>query len=120
MTLLNRESIRDIQDVGIEEVEVPEWGGSVYVRGMTLADMAEHAERQRQLGANPSETELAGLLPAIVVRYCVDPAGVRIFQDEDEAWLRTKSVASLKRIVDAFNVLNGFDEIQEEDTLQKK
>lgn len=35
MALLNKQDILDIKDIEIEKVEVPEWGGFVFVKGMT-------------------------------------------------------------------------------------
>ena len=83
-----------------ELVEVPEWGGSVWVQEISAADAEAMSD-----GA-PS-----------VVEFCaaciVDEHGERLFSSDDVSALADKSTASLQIIMEAFSRLNGRDEVED-------
>lgn len=99
--MLDRNTILDVADTPRESVEVPEWGGSVYVPVLSLAGLDELAKLQRQ--AENSNALMA-------VRIIQDEYGNRIFTDDDAPALARKSGKAVLRILKKFNEVNGLNE----------
>lgn len=99
--MLNKDSILAVNDTPLEAVDVPEWGGSVYVPVLSLSELDAMAKLQRN-------TDNANALMA--VRVIRDERGSRIFTDDDAAALNKKSGKVLLRILKKFNEANGFIE----------
>lgn len=107
---LSRDDILKAEDRAVEEVECPEWGGSVLVRGMTgkerdawevtLADEASRttAVQRGRRGAPQPAVNLINARAKLVARCCVDDDGNRLFADADVAALGEKSAAPIDRI----------------------
>jgi hypothetical protein len=98
-TYLTKEAILAADDLGFEDVSVPEWGGVVRVREMTAADR-ESLNRAYQ---NRDKAMEAGDVPesiqALLVGMCiVDGAGNRLFSDDEIAALGRKSSNALQRV----------------------
>ena len=91
---LTRDAVRDARDQQLERVDVPEWGGHVYVRSMTGADRDE-------FDALAVRQEIRGMRVLVVERTACDEEGVRIFEDGDASWLAEKNAAVLERIFEA-------------------
>ena len=107
MSFLNRESILGSEDLAREEVQVPEWGGSIYVRCMTgterdAFECEVYANRGKELQVN-TENFRARLL----VRTLVDEKGDRIFADADIGALGQKSGKALDRLYSVAKRLSG-------------
>ena len=49
---LTKEQILEAQDIQREEVEVPEWGGTVYVKSLSGADLGQYEAALAEMGAN--------------------------------------------------------------------
>lgn len=110
MALLSREDILNVQDIKSEDVEVPEWGGTVRVRGLTA--------RQRSLveatmiavkGENVTVRveALQTLREKLVGAALVDEDGQRLFNDSQVKELAEKSGAVLQRLFDKAQELSG-------------
>lgn len=95
--LLNRDQILAAKDLSHEDVPVPEWGGTVRIRGMT-GDERDAFEislvHAREDGANLSEAHIRARLVAFTA---VDSEGKRLFTEADVAALGAKSSAPLDR-----------------------
>jgi hypothetical protein len=90
--MLNRDVILAADDLPRREVQVPEWGGSVYVRAL---NGAERDQLERMVSSD-------SISRAALVALCtVDEAGERMFSDKDVAALAQKNGAALGRIVTA-------------------
>jgi hypothetical protein len=104
--MLTREQILGMDDLPREEVRIPEWKGSVYVRALT-GDERDQLER---MIAKDSVSR------AKIVALCVvDVKGERLFKEKDVAALAGKHGAALEKIVSAalrFNLLTD-DAIEE-------
>lgn len=100
MGILNRDSILSADDLPREEVQVPEWGGSVFVRTMNGSerDRFEHAWRE-----NPGR-DVRGRVAALTI---CDETGKPLFTEADVARLGTKSSAALNRILAVSMRLSG-------------
>jgi hypothetical protein len=104
--MLNRESILSGEDLPREEVFVPEWSGSVYVRAMTgfERDLFE-TQNQREKSAN-----IRARLAALTV---CDERGKALFTQSDVGALGSKSGLALDRIFDAAIRLNAIGQAAE-------
>lgn len=106
MVCLTREQILATA-VKREYVEVPEWGGGVYVREMTGAEIDEW---ELQVSVTGRENVRAVTL----VRCLVDESGARLFEDGDAVELGKRSGPALRRLGEAFRRLNKTGESEQE------
>jgi len=106
--LLTRSAIFEAVDVVTETVEVPEWGGSVRVRGLTgkERDIFEQNSLRRNKKGD-MELNMANMRARLVAFCTVDENGERIFTDDDIAELGRKSAAPLERIAKVAQRLSG-------------
>jgi len=98
-TTLRRDDILAVDDLPLVPVEVPEWGGAVWVKPMTAAgrDAFEVA-----VSDDNGEIDRHNFRAKLVARCAVDPeTGVRLFKDEDAKALGAKNALPLSRIFDA-------------------
>ena len=99
---LSREQILEADDLKIEEMEVPEWGGYIHVRVMTGAE-------RNQFVKDILELEDSGDL-AVRIKLCsivvVDAKGKRLFTEEDIEALSKKSSKVTDRVYRKAEVLN--------------
>lgn len=102
-TVLTRAAILEAEDLPRERVEVPEWGGSVYVRTMTGAekDRFEFDETRATEKRTPE-----GARARLLVVTLVDEAGQRLFTEQDMETLGAKSSAALDRCYEVAARLN--------------
>jgi hypothetical protein len=96
---LTPEAILAAADVQEVDVTVPEWGGRVRVRGLTMNELLDVRKSSRN-GEDDRGALLATLSTAMV-----EP---RLTTDQAAA-LMTKSGAAFTRVLAAINVLNGMD-----------
>lgn len=88
--MLSREEILAALDLPMEEVQVPEWGGSVFVRTMTGS---ERDAFEFWFCKNPGKDIKANVL----VRTICDENRKAIFTEADIEGLSAKSAAALDR-----------------------
>ena len=104
---LNKKDILTANDIVKELVNVPEWGGDVWVRGMTgrqrdqfEASIIQTKGKDRSLNMDNIRAKLAGMT------IC-DEEGKRLFSDADIAELSNKSAVALQRIFIVAQRLSG-------------
>lgn len=97
--LLNAEAILGADDIRRERVEVPEWGGHVYVQTMTGTD--RDAYEMSLVDPDTGESRTTNLRAKLVARCLVDEAGNRLLTDDQVDALGRKSAAALDRCFDA-------------------
>jgi hypothetical protein len=101
-----RDQILSAQDIPSEKVEVPEWGVTVEVRGMTGAERTRIMDLAMDEGG---ELKLQLVYPEIVIATAFDPeAGQQIFQPSDRDALLSKSANALDRLALVGMRLSGF------------
>jgi hypothetical protein len=115
VTFLNREAIlgraKEVGDLPREEMAVPEWGGSVYVRGLTGAEFDSILSKKDKSG-NLDEN---GLAARIVVLGVCDAEGKRVFAPNDIAPLTNRQLHGvLVRVSNRIKKLSGIGENAEE------
>ena len=102
---LSREDVLKADDLATEEVAVPEWGGTVLVRGMTGRERDEF--EASTLDQRTGRQNLANTRAKIVIRCVVDDDGNRLFDAADIDALGAKSGAALDRVFTAAARLSG-------------
>lgn len=118
MGLLDKKSILNSQDIKIERVDVPEWGGYVFVKGMTASERDQFetiiANRSNELGGE-GRTVMDNFRAALAAFTIVDKNGERLFDLDDVEALNQKSAAALQRIYEKSKTLSriGNDDVEE-------
>jgi hypothetical protein len=110
MARLSKEAILAADDTRTEEVEVPEWGGSVLVRGMTGRERDEFESSMLIQAAGQTARDLRNTRAKLVAKCAVDDDGARLFTDGDVTALGEKSAAALVRVFEVAARLSGLDE----------
>ena len=103
MPLLDRASILQAQDIQTQEVQVPEWGGVIRVRSMTLAERNEFARRAT---AEDKVIVSAWLVSVLAV----DGDNAPLFRAEDVHELERRNFRAVDRVVQAILEVNGITE----------
>ena len=108
--ILSKQDIVQAQDIVLEKVEVPEWGGAVYVRSISAKERglieegaAKYKEQKGKDGsfARTFTVRLAGLA------IC-DELGVPFFKEGEVELLAQKNAAVVARISEVAQRLSGF------------
>lgn len=97
---LTAETILSADDFRYEDVECPEWGGTVRVRSLSGGQRSVITQRVQD-----KETE--DLEELLTVMGCVDETGNRIFTNKDIEKLQKKSNAPISRISKKIMELSG-------------
>lgn len=102
--ILDKLAILAATDFQKELVEVPEWGGSVYVRSL----MGTERDTFENVIAREGVDEAADNFRARLSALCMcDEVGKRLFDDADAEALGKKSAKALSRVFDVAMELNG-------------
>tara|TARA_R110002020_G_scaffold150991_3_gene327926 strand:- start:1084 stop:1428 length:345 start_codon:yes stop_codon:yes gene_type:complete len=110
--MLDRDSILNVVDLKPEVVEVPEWGGSLYIRMLTAS---ERDKFEASCVGTGKKQNLTNIRARLVVLCACDEAGERMFGDGDADALGRKSAAAVDRVFGACSKLNGFSSQDIED-----
>lgn len=112
---LSREMILAAEDLPMERVDVPEWGGFVYVRTLT----GEERDRYEDgcfvgIGRKRAYT-LRNVRARLAVLAVCDETGGRLFTDIDVGSLGAKGAAALDRVFEVAQRLSGVSDGDVED-----
>ena len=99
--LLNKDSILAAADFRYVEHEVPEWNGSVRLRGLSAA---ERDEFEATLGVSQ---DLTNMRARLVVSCMVDESGQRIFKNSEAKALGEKNATVINRLFEEVRNLSG-------------
>jgi hypothetical protein len=119
MTILSRDWILKKEDLEKELVEVPEWGGSVWIRCMTASerDAWEASVVTMDAKGKQQKPDLRNLRAKLVVRCACDEAGERLFQDADVEAVGEKSAAAIDRLYSVAARLSKISKADEDEML---
>lgn len=112
---LNREAIFAVADIKTEEVFVPEWNGSVYVKGLTARERDEYETAVVTTRGKDVQVNRRNIRARLVVMTVVDAEGNRLFGDTDLKALGEKSAAAIDRLFGVAQKLSGLSPEDEED-----
>ena len=115
MIYLTREQILNANDLKTEEVNVPEWGGTVVIKMMTgkQRDAFEASLMGEVDPKNPKSQKMVynNIRAKLVAMSIIDPATKELmFNVADVEVLGTKSAAALDRVFTASQKLSGVTE----------
>jgi hypothetical protein len=102
--VLTRDEIADAQDLTLERIAVPEWGGDVFVRGMNGAERDAYLAGALDAKGN---VDLHNMTARLVAASAVDETGERLFTEADVQMLAGKSAAALSRVFSVASRLSG-------------
>jgi hypothetical protein len=111
MAVLSKADILQVVDLEQESMEIPEWGGTIYVRGATAAERDDY--EQSLVGSRVVDDQLKAYTnyhnakARLVVKCVVDIDGKRVFDDKDADALGSKSAKVIRRIFDRIQSLSG-------------
>ena len=103
MSLLSKEDILS-QPLSTEDVDVPEWGGTVRVRELTAKERLELGRSFRQAD---EAGQLATYTSLAVGMALVDDTGARLFDDQEMSKLLESSGAVIGRLYEVVARLSG-------------
>lgn len=109
MALLSKEQITAADDRQWEDVDVPEWGGTVRVLGMSGTERNAYQSSLVVLGPNGSvqRMNMADQLAKLVAKSVVGEDFERLFSDNEVKELGKKNGAVLERIGQVAQRLSG-------------
>lgn len=108
MSYLSKQDILKADDRPTREVDVPEWGGAVLVRGLSGAGRDEYEASLREL--QPDGTFAPNLLNSrakLASLSIVDADGNQMFNEFEVGALGQKSSAALDRVVNVASELSA-------------
>ena len=108
--ILTKQAILSAKDLKKELIEVPEWGGSIYVRSLTGEERDKFEEEVFKASKNKKNSSLTNMRARMTVLCAVDEDGTRLFEDADIPTLGKKSGAALNRVFAAAQKINGWTE----------
>lgn len=94
MPALTRDQILQSNDADMLRLSVPEWGGDVFIRVMTVGERDAYEnewQRKRETGVDDFRTKF-------LVRCLVDEKGNRLFDNGDVERLAQKSARVMNRV----------------------
>jgi hypothetical protein len=101
---LTASAILDAADLPTKSIDVPEWGGVLHYRAVSLQELASWEE---QVNAN-DKIKVVEMMSRMLVIACCDSTGSPIFlQADDWKKLAGKSAKVIKRIYEAVCAHNG-------------
>jgi hypothetical protein len=104
---LGRDAIIDADDKQYEDVECPEWGGKVRVRGLSGTQRDAYEASLVQGNGADRKMNLANARAKMCVLAIVDADGRQVFTSEDVRALGRKSALPIERIFDVARRLSG-------------
>lgn len=116
MALLDRAAIEAAEDIPTEDVHVPEWGGTVRLRGLTGAQRDAYEASVVEMRGETRRFKLQNLRARLVALCLVDDNGDRLFNDHAAVEkLGAKSAKALDMLFDKARRLSGLteDDIEE-------
>lgn len=110
MALLTRDEILAVDDRSYEEVDCPEWGGTVRLRSITGAERDSYEQSLIVQRGKSREMNLRNARAKLIVLCAVDEAGRRLFSEADVAALSKKNAKPLDRLFDACRKIAGLSD----------
>lgn len=115
LKLLGRDEILAAADTQVEDVPVPEWGGTVRIRGLSGSERDQYEAWIISGKGKNRDVNLKQSRAKLVMMCAVDVDGKRLFDEADLIRLGAKSALAMQRVFDKAAALSGLDE----DALEK-
>ena len=118
MAHLTKDQILLAGDIKTEELDVPEWGGTILVRGLTGTDRDAWEMSLFSVDTSGEDVDMQATIEnrraKMVSRAVVDEQGNLLFSEADVERLGQKSALVLDRICNVINRLSGIGKDAEE------
>jgi hypothetical protein len=98
---LSFDDINEVDDAEYTEIDIPEWNGTLRVRGL---NGGERAEFEEQVSKNHS---MRHAKVECIIKCSVDDEGNRVFTNQHKGMLLGKSAKVIERIFDEICRLSG-------------
>jgi len=114
--VLSADDIFAVEDLNILPVEVPEWGGMVYVKAMSAIQREKYIESMRRTVSDGKVVSTQMILrhgsAKLAALTICDAQGNLLFDRSPETIekLGQKSAKAMERVIDASAKLNGLDD----------
>lgn len=106
--VLGRDDILAAPDIHPQKVEMPEWGGCVFVRGLTARERDAFESSIVSVDKNGErKVDARNVRARLVALGVCDESGQPIFTANDVAELGKKSALALERLFDTIRHLSG-------------
>ena len=105
--MLTRDAILSAEDLHVEIVSVPEWGGDVTVRELTGSERDAYESSIVKTNGASVTVDARDMRAKLVAMSCIDEGGELLFTMKDVAALTKKSARALDRIVDVAKRISG-------------
>lgn len=105
--ILTRDEILAALDLPRELVAVPEWGGDVYVRGLTGKERDQFEAGMIEQRGKSQTVNLQNIRAKLASMSICDEEGKRLFTDADLAAIAGKSAVALNRVFEVARRLSG-------------
>ncbi len=110
MTLLSREAILGVDDTHTERVDVPEWGGYVFVKTLSSDERDIFESDIIQGPSKEGEHNLKQMRSRLAVLTVVDADDVHLFTMDDVTVLGAKSAKAMDRVYAVAQRLSGISD----------
>jgi len=104
---LNKEQILGAKDIKIEKISIPEWGGDVFIKGMTGSERDKFEASIVEMRGSQQKLNMVNVRAKLACYCLCDEKGERLFSDAEMLDLAKKSASSLQRIFDTAQRLSG-------------
>ncbi len=118
MPELNIDTILSCNSIKVEQVEVPEWGGYVYVKTMTGQEKDDYETSFRKKENGKFVPDLENIRAKLLVMTMCDESGICIANMSHVAALSNQSSVALDRVVSAAQRINAMSD-KEMDEIEK-
>jgi hypothetical protein len=115
MTLLSKSDIFGADDRRYEDVFVPEWGGTVRLRGLTGSERDDFEGSITKVVKGKEVRDVRNFRARLIALSAVNEDGTRMFDPNEVAALGRRSSAALSRLFDVACRLSGItdDDVKE-------
>lgn len=110
MGLLSRDEILKVDDLKTEDVDVPEWGGTVRLRALTGAERDKFEASTVERKGNNVKQNMQNFRARLVSLCIVNENNERMFSPPDISALGSKSSIALQRLFDKCSEMNGMSD----------
>jgi hypothetical protein len=109
MSYLNKGDILGASDDEFVDVDVPEWGGKVRIKGLSGAERDRFESSLAKMHKGQMVPDLINSRARLVAMSIVDDNGRRMFADTEVVQLGSKSSKALDRVFEAATRLSGIN-----------
>ena len=113
--MLTKADIFEAKDYNLTKVDIPEWNGVVYVRGLTGEERDAYEKSFLDYGKDDSEVSLADLKIRLIIYGVTDEKGNNLFDMEDAEILNKKNGEILNKLFNAVRDVSGLGVAEEKE-----